>query len=52
MEMAQGALLYVAALGIAWGGVAGLAALVHGYVRTGEAASRDTGVRRVDDLTS
>jgi hypothetical protein len=53
MEVAQGALYYVAALAIAWGGVAGLATLVRGYAAAGEAARADAdeAARRADDLT-
>jgi hypothetical protein len=52
MEVTQGALLYLAALGIAWAGVAGLHALVRGYVRAGEAAAEQASSRRADDVRS
>jgi len=53
MAVEQGALYYLAALGIAWGGVAGLTTLVRGYVAAGEAARAEAdAVRRADDLTA
>lgn len=50
-ELTHGALLYLAALGIAWAGVAGLSTLVQGYVRAGQAAAEAAQARRADDVT-
>ena len=52
MPITQGAVLYLAALGIAWAGVAGLTALVRGYVRAGQAAADELASRRADDISS
>ena len=54
VDVAQAALLYLAALGIAWGGIGGMATLVRGYAAAGEAerTAKDAAARRADDISS
>jgi hypothetical protein len=54
MDVAQAALLYLGALGIAWGSVGGITTLVRGYAAAGEAerTAKDAAARRADDISS
>lgn len=49
LTVAEGLVRYAGTLLLSWAGVAGLATLVAGYVRAGEAADVDTLRRHADD---